>query len=110
MFENMTYENLLKRALAKVPDDFDKEDLEVYRILFDLPDDDFDEYVVTINSNTYCEFKTDHFSHYAFIDKKNQNNFVIIISVISLLLLILILISAYLIYKKFKKNNNISWF
>ncbi len=24
MFENMTYENLLKRALAKVPDDFDK--------------------------------------------------------------------------------------
>ena len=101
-------DNGLITVRIPVPDDFDKEDLEVYRILFDLPDDDFDEYVVTINSNTYCEFKTDHFSHYAFIDKKNQNNFVIIISVISLLLLILILISAYLIYKKFKKNNNIS--
>lgn len=62
--------NGLVTVRIPVPDDFDIDDLEVYRVLFDLPDDEFNEYVVTINDNHYCEFKTNHFSPYALIDKK----------------------------------------
>ena len=101
-------DNGLITVRMPVPDGFDKQDLEVYRVLFDFPDDDFEEHIVTIDSNSYCEFKTDHFSHYALIDKKNENNLIKFISISSafILILLLILLIAYLIYKKFKKTDN----
>lgn len=66
--------NGLVTVRIPIPDDFDKDDLEVYRVLFDLPDSEFDEYVVTIDNKHYCEFKTDHFSPYALVDKKSDDN------------------------------------
>ncbi len=89
-----------------IPDDFDKDDLEVYRVLFDLPDSEFDEYVVTIDNKHYCEFKTDHFSPYALIDKKSDNNFSKIIIVVSILiLLIMIAILLFILFKRNKDEN-----
>ncbi len=89
-----------------IPDDFDKDDLEVYRVLFNLPDSEFDEYVVTIDNKHYCEFKTDHFSPYALVDKKSDDNFSKIIIVVSILiLLIMIAILVFIFLKKNKDKN-----
>ena len=87
-----------------VPDDFDLDDLEVYRVLFDLPDDEFNEYVVTINSNHYCEFKTNHFSPYALIDKKSDSTPIKII-VISSFFIIFILFIIFLILLLLRKKH-----
>lgn len=91
-----------------IPDDFDKGDLEVYRVLFDLPDSEFEEYVVTIDDKHYCEFKTDHFSPYALVDKKSDDNLLkkSMISVFILLIIIITIVILWLAKQKANKNHN----
>jgi hypothetical protein len=111
-------DNGLVTVRIPVPDDFDKDGLEMYRVLFDLPDSEFDEYLVTINGNHYCEFKTDHFSPYALVDKKNDNQFIqiftggnqslkiFIIALAFILTSLLIIFSIFLLIKKKKRRRD----
>ncbi len=55
-----------------IPEDFDKNDLQVYRIQYVFPDDSFNEHVIQENGRHYCRFQTDHFSPYALTDEIDE--------------------------------------
>lgn len=71
-----------------VPEDFDKDDLEVYRILYGSEDAEFTEEIVKIDGVRYCEFKTDHFCPYVLVDKdmKYINSSYVLLGIIGLII------------------------
>ncbi len=98
------YKNDLVTVRIPISDNFIQSTSEIYKLLFEPNDTDFNEQVVKINGNYYCELKTNHINPYIPLisnRKNNNNSFIIIISVLISILLLAVL-SIY-IYKKFKK-------
>lgn len=90
-----TFYGLVTEKIA-IPDDFDNDYLGVYRVLSDLPDIEFNEYIVTIGNKHYCKFKTDHFSSYALVDKKSDNylwgNVIFLIFILLIIITIVVIL------------------
>lgn len=86
-----------------VPDNYDLTELEIYRIN-KSNDDKFNGHIVTINNKNYYEYKTDHFSPYAMIDKNTAYDMIKSISYYLIIFLILPLIALFIIIFKKKKH------
>ena len=86
-----------------VPDNYDLNELEIYRINEDT-DDSLDENVVNISNKNYCEYRVDHFNTYIMIDKNTTNDIIKSIFYYLIIFLPLLLIALFIILLKKRKN------
>lgn len=75
----------------QIPDNYDEKDLKAIHINEDK-DQEFDEWIETIDGKKYLVFNTNHFSPYAILDKNtNSYNFLIYIFISINIMLVVIL-------------------
>ena len=86
-----------------VPDNYDLNELEIYRINEDT-DDEFNENVVNISNKNYCEYRVDHFSPYIMIDKNTINDVIKSILYYLIIFLTLLFIALFIIIFRKKKH------
>lgn len=92
------------KLYIQIPENYDESDLEAIHIS-ESSDQEFDEWVETIDGKKYLAFKTNHFSPYAIIDKNTTEiNFLIYIFT-PILLISIILFILYLVHNKKKYIN-----
>ncbi len=85
----------------QIPKDYDDADLDAIHIT-EGPDQEFEEWIETIDGTKYLAFKTNHFSPYAIIDKSTSEFQFLLYIFTPILLISTILLILYLSRKQKK--------